>query len=423
MKKILSFLLLISLMLTLFCGCEESKNEASKEISTEISKEASEEISLPDEESEAEVSIDTETPGEVMEGKFGEYCFESEQDGKKVITIYSYEQITNINARREEGEWFSLTAEEMEYLIWDTKDKLDNYDIVRIRSLDGSISTYYGVSFYGSEDYYACFNGFDIGNVEESYSFDFKEELLWAMYKRIEVLNSACALAATGMDVKTRDRIVLSDAKPMTEKELNDLAEYYNDVFVHEIDKKGFEDTTGDVFYFKAVGTYISLWHTENISKGLSAKTTRMLEGNFGYSQMGTYKYDCISPNIVIELWSEETQKMVARIRIDEQTDPELISELRTRCDEFLFIQDTEQFPPTHNYRAAVYLNGFTVIGHMADIAFMYYPEGNIDQFTLVVGNPVFMEPENGKTRLGAMGCESVSEFANRMLEERLKEE
>ena len=122
------------------------------------------------------------------------------------------------------------------------------------------------------------------------------------------------------------------------------------------------------------------------------------------------------------ELWSEETQKMVARIRIDEQTDPELISELRTRCDEFLFIQDTEQFPPTHNYRAAVYLNGFTVIGYMPDIAFMYYPEGNIDQFTLVVGNPVFFELENGKTRLGAMGCESVSEFANRLLEERLKE-
>ncbi len=419
MKRIISCFLLIFLILAVFCGCEQGGNEVSEEISKEVSKDAS----LPDEESETEVSIDTETPGEVMEGKFGEYCFESEQDGKRVITIYSYEQITDINTRRENGEWFSLTAEEIEYLIWDTKNLIDNYDIVRIRSLDGSISTYYGVSFYGSEDYYACFNGFDMGEVEESYSFDFKEELLWAMYKRIEVLNSACALAATGMDDKTRDRIVLSDSKPMTESRLNDLAEYYNDVFVHEIDKKGFEDTTGDVFYFKAVGTNIALWHTENISKGKSAVTTQMLEGNFDYSQMGTYKYDCISPNIVIELWSEETQKMVARIRIDEQSDPELISELRTRCDEFLFIQDTEQFPPTHNYRAAVYLNGFTVIDYLPDIAFMYYPEGNIDQFTLIVGNPVFFELENGKTRLGAKGCESVSEFANRMLKERLKEE
>ena len=419
MKRIISCFLLISLILALFCGCEQGGNEVSKEVSKEISKDAS----LPDEESETEVSIDTETPGEVMDGKFGEYCFESEQDGKKVITIYSYEQITDINTRRENGEWFSLTAEEIEYLIWDTKNLIDNYDIVRIRSLDGSISTYYGVSFFGSEDYYACFNGFDMGEVEESYSFDFKEELLWAMYKRIEVLNSACALAATGMDENTRDRIVLSDSKPMTESRLNDLAEYYNDVFVHEIDKKGFEDTAGDVFYFKAVGTNIALWHTENISKGKSAVTAKMLEGNFGYSQMGTYKYDCISPNIVIELWSEETQKMVARIRIDEQSDPELIAELRTRCDEFLFIQDTEQFPPTHNYRAGVYLNGFTVIDYLPDIAFMYYPEGNIDQFTLIVGNPVFFELENGKTRLGAMGCESVSEFANRMLKERLKEE
>lgn len=418
MKRIISFLMLTSLLLAIFCGCEQSKNEVSKEVSKEISKDAS----LPEKESETEISIDTETPGEAMEGKFGEYCFESEQDGKRVITIYSYEQITDINTRRENGEWFSLTAEEIEYLIWDTKNLIDNYDIVRIRSLDGSISTYYGVNFYESEDYYACFNGFDMGEVEESYSFDFKEELLWAMYKRIQVLNSACALAVTGMDNETRDRIVLSDAKPMTESELNDLAEYYNDVFVHEIDKKGFEDTAGDVFYFKAVGTNIALWHTKNISKGKSAVTAKMLEGNFGYSQMGTYKYDCISPNIVIELWSEETQKMVARIRIDEQTDPELISELRTRCDEFLFIQDTEQFPPTHNYRAAVYLNGFTVIGYMPDIAFMYYPEGNIDQFTLIVGNPVFFELENGKTRLGAMGCESVSEFANRLLEERLKE-
>lgn len=441
-------LLLLFALLLLLCGCHAAADESLAEssaassieqesVADQTSSAPSEEssdddvsfdISVPMQEESGDVSHDTETPGEAMDGRFGEYCFVHEEDGKKTVTIYSHEQISDFAERRENGEWFSLTSEEIEYLINDTKALFENYDVIRVRSLDGSISTYYGLPFYGSEDYYACFGGFDLGEVDKAYSFDFKAEMLWAMYKRIEVLNSACAVARTGMDAEHHDRIVLSDTSYMSESELDELAEYFHKVYVLDGTSTAFSDTTGDVYYFKAVGEDRRLNRAENISKDENAKVTTFLSDDFGYGQVGHIKYDKLCPNVVIELWSEETQNLVARIRIDEQNHPELIAELRTRCQDFFIAQDDEYQPPTHNYRVGVYLNGFTVPvaggDYCDDIAFMYYPEGNIDQYCLIMGNPVFFDRTgNGDYFLGNYGCKSISEFVNRLLMDMLSEE
>jgi hypothetical protein len=70
---------------------------------------------IPEEES---ILTDTTvpTPQEQLSGKFGQYLFTSEVDGKSVVNIYSAEQISDFVARRENGEWFSLSAEDMLFI-------------------------------------------------------------------------------------------------------------------------------------------------------------------------------------------------------------------------------------------------------------------------------------------------------------------
>lgn len=77
------------------------------------------------------------TAQELLQKKFEVYNTVTEEDGKSVVTIFSEEQITDIRTRRENGEWFWLSSEEMLYLINDTVNLFETYDVVRVRDLEG----------------------------------------------------------------------------------------------------------------------------------------------------------------------------------------------------------------------------------------------------------------------------------------------
>ena len=129
------------------------------------------EISIP----ETEIPQLPETQTQ-LEGKFGVYTFISESDGKRIATLYSSKQITDFARRRSHGEWFALTTEEALYLISDTLDLLQTYDIVRVRRLDHSVSTFFGNNMYVQEEL----------DTPKRY-----EEVINLIYARIEVINSA----------------------------------------------------------------------------------------------------------------------------------------------------------------------------------------------------------------------------------------
>ncbi len=74
--------------------------------------------------------------------KFGAYTHVSYENGKKIATIFSSEQIKEIEDRRANGEWLSLTTEEALYLINDTISLFNAYDIVKINTLKGNTKTY-----------------------------------------------------------------------------------------------------------------------------------------------------------------------------------------------------------------------------------------------------------------------------------------
>ena len=77
------------------------------------------------------------TAQELLQKKFEVYNTVTEEDGKSVVTIFSEEQIADIRTRRENGEWFWLSSEEMLYLINDTVKLFETYDVVKVRDLEG----------------------------------------------------------------------------------------------------------------------------------------------------------------------------------------------------------------------------------------------------------------------------------------------
>ena len=109
----------------------------------------------PDEgETTPSLPVEPEAPGDVtvtdpskpvsqeqLAAKFAEYTHASEENGKKVVTLYSAEQIAAINARRASGEQMPMSNDEVLYLINDTVKLFEGYDIVRVVDINGTVHT------------------------------------------------------------------------------------------------------------------------------------------------------------------------------------------------------------------------------------------------------------------------------------------
>lgn len=397
MKKLLFVLSLITVLLFASCVANPNENESSESYVSNY-------------ESMSDISIDKETHGTPLEGKFGEYSFADEQDGKKIITLYSWEQISDFQTRRRNGEWFSLTADDIKFLIDDTRKLFDEYDIIKVRSIDGDIFTYYGTSLYLSEDYYKSFNGFNSKNLE--YSFNFKEDLYYAILTRIEVLNSAVIRHKGNTDIRA---LAVADADYMTQSELEQLLTYHMQVYLLGGESDKFAHLPVDIVFFDLAGQDRILDYVEDISKGKNAVVTRLFtDDTFISDTMGEFKYDKLEKNVVIELWSEENQSIIARIRIDEKHSPEEFAEILSKAKE-ITVGPSEMYPPTTNYRVGVYFNGVTV-SDWENFSFKYYPDGNIDQYALLAGAPMFSPDAMGDHWLGMEGCQPLSEYINELL-------
>ena len=126
---------------------------------------------------------------EQLAAKFAGYTHVSEENGKKVVTLYTQEQIAAINARRNAGEIMLLNTTELLYLLDDTKRLFEEYDIIRVTGLDGTTYSYPGLSFYASEEFDAAFSN-KIGTVSNELSYDLRSDAYEAMLFRIHVLHS-----------------------------------------------------------------------------------------------------------------------------------------------------------------------------------------------------------------------------------------
>lgn len=145
-----------------------------------------------------EHAVAAPTAQELLHKKFDAYNTVTEENGKSVVTIFSEEQIKDILTRREKGEWFWLSSEEMLYLIEDTVRMFETYDAVCIRDLEGNVRRFESTDTGG---------GYRV------------------ILERVKVLNSAVYESLKTEDPDMRKYITLTDCK----KPLSDFEKLYLD--------------------------------------------------------------------------------------------------------------------------------------------------------------------------------------------------
>ena len=347
-----------------------------------------------------------EIPGEPLKGKFGQYAFTTENNSMKTLTIYSEGQIKDFNTRRSNGEWFTLSVDDIKYIVSETISFFEEYSIIQIRDLDGKVHKYYGVPYYGTDNYYACFNGFDIGDPNALYKLD--AAVMCAVYERIKVLNSAVFDSCEENCI-----LVLADAPILKHQDFEKIKNYYRDVYIYnKIQASPLQES----YVMFQIGLNKALFQCiEDISNPNSPLVT-LIDEPFFPNTAGRYKYDCLERNVIIEVWSETNRSMIARIRIDETRNPEEFTELVRRAKNIsassVFTEDKGQ------YRVAVFFNGISVpiFGmEFENFAFRYTPDGNIDLCSWNTGDYVF--PSNYQE---IKGISILTEYINHILQERL---
>lgn len=346
-----------------------------------------------------------------LAGRFGEYSFLSEENGKSVVTVYSSEQIADFVARRESGEWFSLTAEDVFYLIGNTRELFETYDVIRIYDIEGNLNTYYGLSFYSSEEYYASFG---VVAEESDASYNLSEDVYNAIIDRISVLCSA--VGQPDEFNSTQNYVVFTDldAAPV-------ISDYYYSIFGE-----------GDQGMVNALGRMVEsywFWQNNGVDKSwywetdvlddydcgafiISRKNNSLLRecayyiSNIGnldlndytsvfsahddyYGEItssGKYEYANNGKAVIAEVWDNETETIVARVRIDGAEDVANIESLWQGVLTYLDSPEYEEVSVSDyfyfaDYTVVLYLHG--IPGHFGrpTNAIHYRVDGDCDMW------------------------------------------
>lgn len=414
MKKILLLTISLLIMVCSSYGCDTSQEISD---SSYISSDIDNSSLIPDisqsdnkdtsSDNTSDISseyIDLPIGEPIEEQQYGEYSFGSEHNGKSIVTIYNPEQIADFQQRRNDGEFFSCSTETILYLIEDTKELFQQYDIIRIRDINGNLNIFYGESFILSEEYMNSFNGFDIGNTEASY--DLRRDLLIAIFTRIEVLNSAVfeSKQSSGM-------IMLTDVNSLTDAEIKKIQNAHLNLYLlngnSDSDKQFLSQYSIDLFHFDIRNE--KLQYIDDISKTSNAVVTELYTEEFVPEKAGQYKYDD-EDSIIIELWEEQTNSIIARIRYDKNSSPEIFAEIEKRVNQSKFSgAGAEKY--VKDYRVVVF--GITLQDYSPNKPFMYFPDGDINQFSYVSGCEIYDFKEDF---LFMQGCGTLTEYINELL-------
>ncbi len=350
--------------------------------------------------------------------KFGTYTHITlEENGNKTVTLYSSEQIAELQARRAVGEWMYLTGEEALYLLNDTVRLFRSCDEIRIHALDGEEHVFRGSSFYFSKEYEEAFGGLQEKDLNAS--FDLRRDLYEAMLYRIEALNSG--VTREKLSGKSEEMVAYIDRSDPADQATLDLnrhsiVRYFlgngylttKNIIQMEEELKTF-DFGALVFYQEGV-YYVDDLSLVDRERWMPLYPKEMLEPFTSID-----KYDQREEHVVvIELWETATQSCIARLRLDSANDPQRIEELRILWKELKnsvgFVSPIRD-QSTSSYRAVVYLNGFDSLSGCS--CFRYQPDGDLDQWQLNPGESTF-EP------LCLAGSQEIAAYINALLREAL---
>lgn len=355
----------------------------------------------------------------VYGGKFDAYNTVTEENGLDVVTVYSPETVSDFASRRANGEWFKLTEQEILYIISDTKELLNEYDVVRVYNLDGSVNEYYGAGYYYSDAYY---DSFGVAPENANNSFDINVDFHYASLDRITVLHSAVAKEwkdPNGMYVVRTDLEGYPEPTSYTDNGV---------VYERSIEEELQLYASSITWYYKYnIGDYPVNSASFLFGSGENSRnpiyitadgTVYALNANDG--EYVHYKYDCNSSekSITIEVWNNAENTVAARIRLENDTDAEVIAEIENlwiELEEFLHSDEYELLSADYyftesDYSVVVYYHGEDSDRFVCPI-YHYKPDGNLNEWSYASGPRHVCQLD---------GAQDINAYINDLLSERL---
>ncbi len=373
--------------------------------------------------------------------KFAPYTHLTEENGKSIVTLYSAEQIVELNALHAGSEPLLLTAQEMLYLLDDTKRLFETYDVIRVYGLDGTLYTYPGLSFYTSAAFSEAFSA-KIGNVSHDVSYDLKNDAYEAMLFRINALHSyseyisyredmECMFAYTEWDGFTgEDPRVIAEGitRHATYSSRFTVARNYVDgddgsdggryPEIPQYRLNLIRSTPGAMLVFYGE----EIFYIDDMADFDGTNMITLYPDGIFPGNVVTGKYENgEGQSIVIEVWDEASRSCIARLRLDDEADAtevqkitELwngIKDIRTRGGKLGAVGEG-------NYRVAVYFCGFPhkiTEGGSEQQSFWYKPGADPDLWSLIWWDDVM-----GFFSDNYVGATEITTYINGLLEQRL---
>ena len=400
------FVLLSVLQILLFItGCEVLESSEQSQVSGYTESFGAESNLTDDQSTESNGEEEDDTSGNAVEAPLDEVCFITEENGKRHVLIYSTQQIQTIIHKREQGQLAPMSADTIKRIIEETLTLFESNDIIQIHSLDGQMSTYYGLPFYRSKAYLDSF-----GIVQENTPFlDYKKSLCEVIFKRIEVLHPSIY---DGFESESKYVFAATSASLDIE-----ATEFQNALFnVYELGstapnlKTMLANYPLSAFFFDLNDKRIG--YIPDISRADPSEVEQLLPDSVLPSAISPTKYDYNGKVVVIELYENDSRNMIARLRFDEKQNPDIISEVQKQFDQFLTnFSGSGNAEQSTNYRAVVYLNGFP-FNSFNDTCIIYCPDGDINLSNFSGGYNIFQH-----NIFFQKGCQPLTQYINELLQ------
>ena len=345
-------------------------------LSVSVQNPGGENLTLEIPESMGTEAVDTPLTKRQLQKKYEKFNTVTQENGKTAVTIFSEEQINDFNKRREQGEWFWLSTEEMLFLIEDTIRLFETYDLVYIRGLDGVLHKYYGLSFFSSEEYYASFGGFDLGVTDAS--FDMRKDVYKTILERITVLNNAIYNGS----YPTQYYVYSDLPSSISAYELEQLEYGLNPWYRDSSSKKFFRS-----WRFDNISIYFYQCHPETMYSFESNNTITVFGDEITFPGISKVKYDQNGQVVIIELYEVQTQRLVARLRYDNKANVEVIKNIKEKLNDLLTNNEASDCATQQTaYRAVVYFN----ISGSHPWAIKYCPDGDLTLYSSTGPDDIF---------------------------------
>ena len=310
-------------------------------------------------------------PQTEMEKKFAPYSTVTQENGKSVITLYTPEQIADFNARREAGEWFNLNDEEVMHLIADTRELFFEYDVIRINNLDGTTSQYYGYSFYSEGDYLQFFG---LNPAETDATFNMSQDMHYAIIDRIKVVHTAVSepnpLHSPSITVVFTGFEAYPDVDEYADgqTELNRLGHQVTGYWYYDHDYWDnffYNCYSGGAFLLKTDNSLLNerAYYISEIANSDKEDFTLIYKSSADLN-FGKYEYATEGDSVVMEVWDDTTETLIARVRI---TDADEVATAKGLWDAMIdYLENpvgyeeapVEDYFTVNNYSVVVFMNG-----------------------------------------------------------------